>query len=139
MIRRAPRFSFHVITLYYRLMVAFNKRRLMFLSTRVSNKILSMFCWLTYCKCLQKNPKHTGVQIFKDLKLIMDKHVLNSDFCVINMNNVDVILGYMIENTTKFNPQSQSFQHSIAVNIRDACLASDQEKQVLKFFLFLQN
>jgi hypothetical protein len=41
-----------------------------------------------------------------------------------------------MENTTNFNPQSQSFQHSVAVNIQTACLASDQHEHALKFFLF---
>jgi hypothetical protein len=35
-----------------------------------------------------------NVQIFKDLKLTMDKYVLHSNFCAIDMNDVDVILGY---------------------------------------------
>jgi hypothetical protein len=35
-----------------------------------------------------------NVQIFKDLKITMDKYVLHSDFCAIDMNDVDVILGY---------------------------------------------
>jgi hypothetical protein len=35
-----------------------------------------------------------NVQIFKYLKLTMDKYVLHSDFHAIDMNDVDVILGY---------------------------------------------
>jgi hypothetical protein len=34
------------------------------------------------------------VQIFKYLKLTMDKYVLHFDFHVIDMNDVDIILGY---------------------------------------------
>jgi hypothetical protein len=34
------------------------------------------------------------VQIFKYLKLTMDKYVLHFDFHAIDMNDVDVILGY---------------------------------------------
>jgi len=35
-----------------------------------------------------------SVQIFKYLKLTIVKYVLQSNFCAINMNDVDVILGY---------------------------------------------
>jgi hypothetical protein len=35
-----------------------------------------------------------NVQIFKDLKLTMDKYVLHSNFHAIDMNDVDIILGY---------------------------------------------
>jgi hypothetical protein len=35
-----------------------------------------------------------NVQIFKDLKITMDKYVLHSNFCAIDMNDVDIILGY---------------------------------------------
>jgi hypothetical protein len=34
------------------------------------------------------------IQIFKYLKLTMDKYVLHSDFHAIDMNDVDIILGY---------------------------------------------
>jgi hypothetical protein len=35
-----------------------------------------------------------NVQVFKDLKVIMDKYVLHSNFCVVDMDGVDVVLGY---------------------------------------------
>jgi hypothetical protein len=35
-----------------------------------------------------------NIQVFKDLNFTMDKYVLHSDFCAIDMNDVDVILGY---------------------------------------------
>jgi hypothetical protein len=34
------------------------------------------------------------VQVFKDLKITMDKYVLHYDFHAIDMDNVDVVLGY---------------------------------------------
>jgi len=34
------------------------------------------------------------VQIYKDLKLSMDKYVLHGDFCASEMDNMDVVLGY---------------------------------------------
>ena len=35
-----------------------------------------------------------GVQVYKDLKIFMDKYVLHSNFYASNMDNVDVVLGY---------------------------------------------
>ena len=35
------------------------------------------------------------VQVFKDLKLTMDKYVLHSDFYALDMKDVDIILGYL--------------------------------------------
>ena len=35
-----------------------------------------------------------NVQVFKDLKVTMDKYVLHSKFCAIDMDDVDVALGY---------------------------------------------
>jgi hypothetical protein len=35
-----------------------------------------------------------NVQIFKYLKVIMDKYVLHSDFYVMDMDEVDIVLGY---------------------------------------------
>jgi hypothetical protein len=35
-----------------------------------------------------------NVQIFKDLKFSIDKYVLHSDFYVMNMDKVDIVLGY---------------------------------------------
>jgi hypothetical protein len=35
-----------------------------------------------------------NVQIFKDLKITMDKCVLHSDFYAMDMNEVDIVLGY---------------------------------------------
>ena len=35
-----------------------------------------------------------NVQVFKDLKITMDKYALHSDFHAIDMNNVDIVLGY---------------------------------------------
>jgi hypothetical protein len=35
-----------------------------------------------------------NVQIFKDLKITMDKYVLHSDFYAMNMDEVDIVLGY---------------------------------------------
>jgi hypothetical protein len=35
-----------------------------------------------------------NVQFFKDLKLIMDKYVLHSYFCAMDMDEVDIVLGY---------------------------------------------
>ena len=34
------------------------------------------------------------VQIFKDLKITMDKYVLHSDFYAMDMDEVDIVLGY---------------------------------------------
>ena len=34
------------------------------------------------------------VQIYKDLKLFMDKYVFHGDFYASNMDNLDVVLGY---------------------------------------------
>ena len=34
------------------------------------------------------------VQVFKDLKITMDKYALHSDFQAIDMDNVDIVLGY---------------------------------------------
>jgi hypothetical protein len=34
------------------------------------------------------------VQIFKDLKITMDKYVLHSDFYATDMDEVDIVLGY---------------------------------------------
>ena len=34
------------------------------------------------------------VQLFKDLKLTMDKYVLHSNFYALDMKYVDIILGY---------------------------------------------
>jgi hypothetical protein len=58
-----------------------------------------MFTWLTDCKFLAKHIQSTqvegeNVKIFKYLKLTMDKYVLHYDFHAIDMNNVDIILGY---------------------------------------------
>ena len=36
-----------------------------------------------------------NVQVFKDLKVTMDKYVLHSNFCAIDMDDVDVVLGYL--------------------------------------------
>jgi hypothetical protein len=46
-----------------------------------------------------KNIKSThvegeNVQIFKDLKITMDKYVLHSYFYAMDMNEVDIVLGY---------------------------------------------
>ena len=35
-----------------------------------------------------------NVQVFKDLKVTMDKYVLHSNFYIIDMDDVDVVLGY---------------------------------------------
>jgi len=35
-----------------------------------------------------------NVQIFKDLNVTMDNYVLHSNFCAIDINVVDIILGY---------------------------------------------
>ena len=35
-----------------------------------------------------------NVQIFKDLKITMDKYVLHSDFYAMDMDAVDIVLGY---------------------------------------------
>lgn len=35
-----------------------------------------------------------NVQLFKDLKLTMDKYVVHSDFYALDMKDVDIILGY---------------------------------------------
>jgi hypothetical protein len=35
-----------------------------------------------------------NVQFFKDLKITMDNYVLHSNFCVIDVNDVDIIPGY---------------------------------------------
>jgi hypothetical protein len=35
-----------------------------------------------------------NVQIFKDLKITMDKYVLHSDFYAMDMDEVDIVLGY---------------------------------------------
>ena len=35
-----------------------------------------------------------NVKVFKDLKVTMDKYVLYSSFCAIDMDEVDVFLGY---------------------------------------------
>jgi SMC interacting uncharacterized protein involved in chromosome segregation len=82
-IHREPSVSFHVGTLYYRFMDAFNKKRLLFLLNLVANKFLSMFSWLIDCKLLQiiskaKRVDDQSVQFFKDLKFTMDKYVLHS-------------------------------------------------------------
>ena len=53
-------------------------------------------------KILQVPEKHIqgtkvegeNVQVFKDLKVTMDKYVLHSNFCVIDMDDMDVVLGY---------------------------------------------
>ena len=34
------------------------------------------------------------VKIYKELKILMDKYVLHSDFYTSDMDNVDVVLGY---------------------------------------------
>jgi hypothetical protein len=57
-----------------------------------------MFSWLIIASST-KNIQSTqvegeNIQVFKDLKITMDKYVLHSDFCAIDMNDVDVILGY---------------------------------------------
>jgi hypothetical protein len=98
-IQRSPRVSFHVGTLYYRFMDAFNKKRLFFLLNLARQQFLSMFSWLIDCKLLQRISKvkrvdDQSVQFFKDLKFTMDKYVLHSNFCAIDMNDVDVVLGY---------------------------------------------
>jgi hypothetical protein len=35
-----------------------------------------------------------NVQIFKDLKITMGKYVLHSDFYAMDMDEVDIVLGY---------------------------------------------
>jgi hypothetical protein len=35
-----------------------------------------------------------NVQLFKDLKLSMDKYVLHSEFYAVDMGDVDIVLGY---------------------------------------------
>ena len=35
-----------------------------------------------------------NVQVFKDMKVTMDKYVLHSNFFAIDMDDVDVVLGY---------------------------------------------
>ena len=49
-------------------------------------------------KKLQVLAKHIentrDVQVYKDLKLSMDKYVLHDDFYTSNMDNMDVVLGY---------------------------------------------
>jgi hypothetical protein len=35
-----------------------------------------------------------NIQIFKDLKLSMDKYVLHSDFYAIDLGDMDIVLGY---------------------------------------------
>jgi hypothetical protein len=88
-----------VENIYYRFMFLFIKKISLFLLTLVSNKILSMLSWLIDCKFLQRISKEhklrvKSVKICKDLKLTIVKYVLQSNFCAINMNDVDVILGY---------------------------------------------
>ena len=36
------------------------------------------------------------VQVFKDLKITMDKYALHSDFHAIDMDIVDIVLGYLL-------------------------------------------
>jgi hypothetical protein len=48
---------------------------------------------------LAKNVQSTqvegeNVQIFKDLKITMDKYVLHSNFYAMDMDEVDIVLGY---------------------------------------------
>jgi len=44
---------------------------------------------------LAKHIENTrDVQVYKDLKLSMDKYVLHDDFYTSNMDNMDVVLGY---------------------------------------------
>jgi hypothetical protein len=40
------------------------------------------------------NVEGENVQIFKDLKITMDKYVLHSDFYAMDMDEVDIVLGY---------------------------------------------
>jgi hypothetical protein len=82
-IKRAPRVYFHVATLYYRFMDVFIKKRSLFLLTLVAN---TNFINVQLANRLQVPAKHIQstqvegetIQIFKDLKLTMDKYVLHS-------------------------------------------------------------
>ena len=64
---------------------------------------------------LAKQIEHTqvddkDVQIYKDLKLSMDKYVFHGDFYASDMNNMDVILGYLwmeLVGTTNINVQKK--------------------------------
>jgi hypothetical protein len=62
-IQRAPKVYFHVDTLYYRFMVLFIRRRLLFLLTLVACVILSMFNWLIDCKFLQRIFKSHSLRV----------------------------------------------------------------------------
>jgi len=61
--------------------------------------ILSMLILQKKLQVPTKQIEHTqvddkDVQIYKDLKLSMDKYVFHSDFYASDMNNMDVVLGY---------------------------------------------
>ena len=88
-----------VAFLSYRFMDVFSKRRL-FVSINPSCKHNYINVDLTHTlKVLINNICSTQVdgehvQVFKDLKINMDKYVLHSYFHIKDMDNVDLVLGH---------------------------------------------
>jgi hypothetical protein len=98
-IKREPRVYFHVETLYYRFMECIHKEKVIVSINPSCKHNFINVSWLIDCKFLQsifKAHKVDGenVQIFKDLKITMDKYVLHSYFYAIDMDDVDIVLGY---------------------------------------------
>ena len=76
-----------------------NKRGPLFLQTLIERIILSMITWLKGYKYLQiifkeQTLKVKNVHIFKYLNITMDKYMLHSIFYCMDINDVEIILGY---------------------------------------------
>jgi hypothetical protein len=94
----------------------------LFLLILVASKILSIF--INILQVLAKNIHNTqvegeNVQIFKYLKLRMEKYVLHSDLCAIDMGDLDIVLGY---------PLMESVG-TININVKKKCLKIWYKKQ----------
>jgi hypothetical protein len=97
--KRAPRVYFWVENLYYMFMVVFIKKISLFLLTPVASKICINIQLVNRLQVPAKNIHNThvegeNVQIFKYLKITMEKYVLHSDFHAIDMVDEDIVLGY---------------------------------------------
>ena len=70
-IKTSPRVYFHVEILYYRFMVVFIRKRLLFLLTLVACILLSIFSWLILYKFLERmfNTHRLWVKMFKILNI----------------------------------------------------------------------
>jgi hypothetical protein len=86
-------------TLYYRFMDVFTKKKVIVSINPSCQQNFINALLVNRLQVSTKNMQRIEVEgntilVFKSLKLTMDKYVLHSNFCAIDMNDVDVILGY---------------------------------------------